>query len=87
MLRVTVELIPHSGGQKRVLAVGEIANIGGGLETGEYDARFYGGVPFQDYRTFGPDDLISTGKVREYPRKTNNLWKLIGQALSAAGLT
>jgi hypothetical protein len=85
MLRVTVELIPSYGGPRKKLAVAEIANVGGGARVGDYDARFYGGKPFEDYKGFGPGDLVCTGKVHGYERLTRNVFDLVALALQAAG--
>lgn len=86
MLRVTVQLVPGGlGGPVRTLAVAEIANVGGGAERGDYDARFYGGEPFADYERIGPDDLKNTSKVNGYARRTRNVWDLVTLALKGAG--
>jgi len=84
MLRVTVELVPFSGGPKKTLAVAEIANVGGTAELGDYDARFYGGEPFADIERLGPEHLTATSKVTRYERTTRNVWDLVAKALANA---
>lgn len=81
MLRVTVELLPAYGGPRKVLAVAEISNVGGTSEFGDYDARFYGGEPFVEYRRFTPAELLGTAKVKDHPRKHSNVWMLVAKAL------
>lgn len=81
MIRVTVELLPAYGGPRKVLAVAEIANVGGTPYLGDYDARFYGGEPFCSYERLGPEHLVGTSKVNEYPRRTANVWSLVAKAL------
>lgn len=81
MLRITVELLPHQGGQRKTLAVAEIDNVGGDRFVGEYDARFYGGKPYEDIERFGPEHLVVTSKVHGHLRLVDNLWALVGKAL------
>lgn len=80
MLRVTVELLPGgSEERKRTLAVLEIANEGTGTE--EYGN--YRGSLRAEYT--GPRGR--TGHVRQFRRRSQSVWSLIGAFLKLFGHT
>jgi hypothetical protein len=79
VLRVTIEMVPKGDeSRKRVVAVGEIANnLGGGEESGNYDAWFSMFAP----RTH---EVWKYGKVEGFPRQKRGHWDLLFRALRDA---
>lgn len=80
MIRVTVELIPHGDESKaRMLGVMEIANDG----TGDLDIGHYDGTLHAEYT----GKTGRTGRVREFNRRHQSVWSLVGAFLKLWGHT
>ena len=76
MIRVTVELIPWGIGEPQQLGVMHIANDGTGTkDRGNYHAKVY---------RKGTNKVLRLGEVKEYPRLSYNIWRLVLRCLKSA---
>lgn len=77
MIRVTVELLPASGGKLRHLGTATISNDGEGtLDVGNYKAVFS--------QMGRPDKVCRRGRVRGFRRTEHGCWDLLFLALKDA---
>lgn len=78
MLRVTLELLPFSGGPRKVLGGVDIGNVEEhGREVCSYRAKISGGSSTKDGENPGPSEVM----VRRYDRATPSVWTLVAEAL------
>jgi len=76
MIRVTVELIPWGVGEPQKLGEMHIANDATGTkERGNYYAKVY---------RKGSRKVLRLGQVKDYPRLSYNMWRLVLRCLKSA---
>jgi hypothetical protein len=76
MIRVTVELIPWGIGEPKKLGVMHISNDGtGSKDRGNYIAHVF---------RKGSKAVARTGEVKNYPRLSYNIWRLVFRCLKSA---
>ena len=82
MIIVKVELHSAVTGQVQTLGLMRIANDGtGGTKKGNYDCHVAHKRDAVKHQIGRP---ARTGKVRDYPRLSYNVWRLVARALKSA---
>lgn len=82
MIRVSVEMLPRGDDDEAyLLAQGVIINTGGGTPTrGEYDY----GLTSQASKGNPEPPIWKEGRVDGFPRKRDNVWRLLKRCLDDA---
>lgn len=83
MIVIKVELHSAKTGDVETLGVTYISNIGGTHKRGDYDVRVANKKDVHDARKAYRNPL-RTGEVKDYPRLSYNVWRLVIRALKSA---
>lgn len=87
LITVKIELWPW-GDEKRAREIGRmyIANVGGTVERGDYDVAVCRRGTMEVPQPVDPEGPKATrsGEVKNYPRLSYNVWRLIARALLSA---
>ena len=82
MIRVTVEMIPGGVGEPKLLGRTLIWNVGGDAKRGEYQVAVGRKGALETRQIF--QKPTRRGRVRNYPRLSYNVWRLVARSLISA---